>query len=41
MTQTGEVKEQWECNTWTVNKPLIDSGSQYLLSITLDVPLQR
>jgi len=40
MTQTEEVKEQWECDTRSVNGPLIDSDSQNLLSITLDVPLQ-
>jgi len=40
MTQTGKAKKQWECDTWFVNGPLIDSDPQSLLSITLDVPLQ-
>jgi len=40
MTWTGEVQELWECDTWTITEPLIDSGSQNLLSITLDVLLQ-
>jgi len=39
MIQTGEVKEQWECDTQSVNGLLIDSDPQSLLSITLDVPL--
>jgi len=39
MTQTGGAKEQWEHNTQSVNRPLIDSDPQSLLSVTLDVPL--
>jgi len=35
-------QEQWEHNIRTINKPLIDSGPQNLLSNTLDiVPLQE
>ena len=32
-------KKWWECDIQSVNKPLIDSDPQNLLSITLDVPL--
>jgi len=34
-------KERWECDTRSVNRPLIDSDPQNLLRITLDVPLQE
>ena len=30
-------QEWWKCNTWTVNKPLIDSSPQNLLSDALDI----
>jgi len=32
-----ESQEWWECDTWTINEPLIDSGPQNLLSDTLDI----
>ena len=32
-------QEQWECNTQTVNEPLINSGPQNLLSDALDIVL--
>jgi len=32
-------QEQWECNTQTVNKLLINSGPQNLLSNALDIVL--
>jgi len=28
----GRSQEWWKCNTWTINKPLIDPGPQNLLS---------